>query len=221
MSARSPGDVGVPVRQRALAVQSRRSCAFPQWAVGRLSADKSMSPSLCLVRPNMPEADHSATAYKLKQIVLSMLYYLVQRWVLFQTSHREVVLIPARLMTKVLTSFACFKLRMSNGQIHDFMRSDSTEWFVIHYHCDFLPCCYYILQSNSIVYNWYVMHSASAHPILRSVTPSQPYKALPETLFLSQRSVYFQGTIGLEMYKPIHCIYPRVSCLFFGWLSWI
>lgn len=37
----------------------------------------SMSHSLCLVRPNTPEADHSLTAYKLKQIALSMLYYLL------------------------------------------------------------------------------------------------------------------------------------------------
>lgn len=45
--------------------------------MGRLSADKSVSHSVCLVRPNTPEADHSLPAYKFKQIALSMLYYAV------------------------------------------------------------------------------------------------------------------------------------------------
>lgn len=91
-----------------------------------------MSHSLCLVRPNTPEADHSLLAYKLKQIALFVLYYLLCCWVLFQTSHCEVVLISQRLMTEVSTSFALFKLRMSNDHRQEFMGSAANEWSGIH-----------------------------------------------------------------------------------------
>lgn len=103
-----------------------------QWIVGRLSADKSMSHSLCLVRPNTPGADHSLPAYKLKQIALSMLYYLRCCWTLFQSSHSEVVPISQTLMTEASTSFTCLRLRMSNDHHHEFMGSAANEWSVIH-----------------------------------------------------------------------------------------
>lgn len=119
-------DIRVSICQCCAAAQSRRSCVSLQWIVGRLSADKSVSHSLCLVRPNMLEADHSLPAYKLKQIALSMLYYAVLL-TLFQTSHSEVVLISQRVMTGVSTSFSCFKQIMSNNHHHEFMGSAANE----------------------------------------------------------------------------------------------
>lgn len=142
-------DIRASIRQYSFVAQSRRRCVSLHRVVGRLSADKSMSHSLCLVRPNMPEADHCLPAYQLKQIALSMLYYLFGCWVLFQTSHWEVVLISQRLMTGASTSFACFHLRMSNDHHHEFMGSAANEWSVIHCHSVFamllLP-----FQSNTL-----------------------------------------------------------------------
>lgn len=135
----------------------RRGCVSLQWVVGRLSADKSMSHSLCLVRPNTPEADHSLPAYKLKQIASSMLYYLLCCWVLFQTSHWEVVLTSQRLMTGSSTSFACFKLRMSNDHRHEFIGSAANEWSVIHCHSVFAMLLLQF-QSNTFVYNQHTRH---------------------------------------------------------------
>lgn len=143
--------IRVSIRQCSAAAQRRR-CVSLQWVVGRLSADKSMSHSLCLVRPNTPEADHSLPAYKLKQIALSVLYYLLCCWVLFQTSHWEVVLISQKLMTGASASFACFKLGMSNGHRHEFMGSAANEWSVIHCHSVFTMLLLQF-QSNTFVYN--------------------------------------------------------------------
>lgn len=125
-----------------------------------------MSHSLCLVRPNTPEADHSLPAYKLKQIASSMLYYLLCCRVLFQTSHWEVVLTSHRLMTGASTSFTCFKLRMSNDHRHEFMGSAANEWSVIHCHSVFAMLLLQF-QSNTFVYNRHIRDWTCVCPILK------------------------------------------------------
>lgn len=86
----------------------------------------------CLVRPNMPQADHCLPAYKLKHIASAVRYYLFCCRVLFQTSHWEVLLISQRLMSGAATSLACVKPRMSNDHHHEFMKSAANEWSLIH-----------------------------------------------------------------------------------------
>lgn len=147
----------VSIHHWGAAGQSWSKCVSLQWVVGRLSADKSMSHSLCLVRPNMPEADHCLPAYKLKHIAFSMLYYLFCCWVLFQTSHWEVVLISLRLMLGASTSLACFKLRMSNDHRHEFMGSAANEWSLIHCLSVFAMLLF-PFQSNTFVYHQRIGH---------------------------------------------------------------
>lgn len=84
----------------------------------------------CLVRPNMPQADHCLPAYKLKYIASAVRYYLFCCRVLFQTSHWEVLLISQRLMSGAATSLACVKPRMSNDHHHEFMKSAANEWLI-------------------------------------------------------------------------------------------
>lgn len=125
-------DTGVSMhRCNAVAVSRWRPVSL-EWIVGRLFADKSVSHSLCLVRPNTPGADHSLPAYKLKQIALSMLYYVLCCRVLYQTSHWGVVLVSQRLMTGASTLFSCLKLRTSNDHRHNLWEvlQINDQWFI-------------------------------------------------------------------------------------------
>lgn len=93
---------------------------------------RQVSVSLALLSQAKPGADHSLPAYKLKQIALSMLYYVLCCRVLYQTSHWGVVLVSQRLMTGASTLFSCLKLRTSNDHRHNLWEvlQINDQWFI-------------------------------------------------------------------------------------------